>query len=77
MKIDDLEVIVESQSKCKVGIEDKLVIEVEIEVKTNLGDMNGSNIGANERELKRVTEIRTGREKEAQTETWKWNFNEW
>ena len=39
--------------------------------------MNGSSIEANEKDLMRATKIRTGREKKAQTETWKWNFNEW
>ena len=71
LKTDDLEVIVEGQSKCKAGIEEKPVIEVEIGVQTNLGGINGSSIGANERDLMRATKIRTGREKKAQTETWK------
>ena len=64
MKTDDLEVIVEAQSKCKVGIEEKPANEIEIGVKTNLRGMNGSNIGANERDLMRATKIRSNREGE-------------
>jgi len=77
LKTDDLEVIVEDQSKFKAGIGEKSAAEVEIEVKSNLGGMNGSNIGANERDLVRATKIRTGREKEVNNEAWKWIINEW
>lgn len=74
---DDVEVFDESRSKCNDKKEEKMVYEVKIGVKTNLGGMNGSNIGANEREIKRATEFRSGRKKEAKTETWKWIINEW
>ena len=74
---DDVEVIDEARSKCNEEIGRKTVYEVKIGVKTNLGGMNGSNIGANEREIKRATEFRSGREQEAKTETLKLDINEW
>lgn len=68
---DDVEVIDEARSMCNEENEGKTVYRVDIGVKTNLGGMNGSNIGAKEREKMGATEIRSGREKESKTETWK------